>query len=356
MAPKELSKPYTGKEFSDVPKKDSEDPSAAQKGGLFAFFVFVRAIHPTVIDASKTINDAGIKGFAYGEQTANLAEVCMSTVGAMSMAWYKGEWKLIWNPVALRTFTIIGFLFGIGDFLEMRSMATLSGGGYQVLLQSRLLITALMRWYFSGTGQTALQWNLLALVAISMTVYMCIDMDQEKLYSGGTINGILNAAAKVGISCLAAVLLDKYSKEFRAKYGKQPVYIQAIQQRLSRLLLLTLLVLMEGKAWEKGFFGGWNAWTVGVGLSHMMKAWSTIYLLVYLDAVLKNIGEAVAVLATYLMEVLLPVFDTGFHFTTLLVVMVVMLSVSAYLGSSNVIAKAKTADEWKKKYDALASA
>merc|ERR1712196_641742 len=98
---------------------------------------------------------------------------------------------------------------------------------------------------------------------------------------------------------------------------------------------------MEGKAMQNGFFGGWNVWTLGVGLSHMMKAWSTIYLLVYLDAVLKNIGEAVAVLATYLMEVSLPMFDTPFHFTTLLCVLVVMLSVSAYLGSGPLIAKAK---------------
>jgi len=356
MAPKEISKPYTGQEFKDAPKKDSGDPSAAQKSSLFAFFVFIRAIHPTVIDASKTVGADGSKSFSYGVQTANLAEVCVSTAGAMSIAWYKGEWKLIWNPAALNTFTFLGILFGIGDFLEMRSMASLSGGAYQVLLQSRLLVTALMRWYFNGTGQTPLQWNLLALVAISMTVYMCIDVDSDHLHSGATIDGIVNAGAKVGISCLAAVLLEKYSKEFRAKYGKQPVYIQAIQQRLSRLLVLTLLVLMEGKARQNGFFGGWNAWTVGVALSHMMKAWSTVYLLVYLDAVLKNIGEAVAVLATYLMEVLLPVFDTGFHFTTLLVVMIVMLSVGAYLGSSKMIAKANQYDGLKKKYDALVPA
>jgi len=85
----------------------------------------------------------------------------------------------------------------------------------------------------------------------------------------------------------------------------------------------------------------------------MMKAWSTVCFLVYLDAVLNDTGEAVAVLATYLMEVMLPIFDTNFHFTPLLVVMIVMLSVSAYLGSSNLISKASQYDDLKKKYDAL---
>jgi len=63
MAPKEISKPYTGQEFKDAPKKDSGDPSAAQKSSLFVFFVFIRAIHPTVIDASKTVGADGSKSF-----------------------------------------------------------------------------------------------------------------------------------------------------------------------------------------------------------------------------------------------------------------------------------------------------
>ncbi|CAK0829129.1 unnamed protein product [Prorocentrum cordatum] len=169
-----------------------------------------------------------------------------------------GRQKLIWKPAALSAFTFLGVLFGIGDFLEVRSMASLSGGAYQILLQSRL-ITALMCWYFNGTGQTSLQWNLLALVAISMIAYMCIDVDSEKLHSGATVDGIFNVATKGSISCLVAVLLEKYSKKLRAKYGTQPVYIQTLQQRLSRLLILTLLVIVEGKAWQNGFWGGLNA-------------------------------------------------------------------------------------------------
>ena len=77
------------------------------------------------------------------------------------------------STFARKTFIVIGFLFGLGDYLEMRSLVSLNGGAYQILLQSRLLITALMLWAISGQRQTLFQWNLLALVVCSMSVYMC---------------------------------------------------------------------------------------------------------------------------------------------------------------------------------------
>eukprot|EP00439_Symbiodinium_sp_Y106_P004942 s7317_g1.t1 len=55
-------------------RKPKAQPSATVKTTLFIFFVFIRAIHPTVIDASKSIGADGSKFFAYGPQTANLAE------------------------------------------------------------------------------------------------------------------------------------------------------------------------------------------------------------------------------------------------------------------------------------------
>jgi hypothetical protein len=73
---------------------------------------------------------------------------------------------------------VIGFLFGLGDYLEMRSLVSLGGGAYQILLQSRLLITALMLWAISGQRQPLFQWTLLALVVCSMSVYMCSSLEQ----------------------------------------------------------------------------------------------------------------------------------------------------------------------------------
>merc|ERR1719245_2750091 len=76
-----------------------------------------------------------------------------------------------------------------------------------------------------------------------------------------------------------------------------------------------------------------------------VKGWSTMYLLAILDSVLKNIGEAIAVLVIYAAQVILPSFEDQFEIPTFLSVMVVILSVTAYVGSKSVVEKAKKYDQ-----------
>merc|ERR1719160_370494 len=88
------------------------------------------------------------------------------------MAAAAGKTKLLWDPKPMKVFSLIGFIYALGDYLEMASMGALAGAAYQVLLQSKLIITALMMWGIKGTKQTSLQWNILLLVMLSMCVYM----------------------------------------------------------------------------------------------------------------------------------------------------------------------------------------
>eukprot|EP00421_Protoceratium_reticulatum_P002192 CAMPEP_0168371100 /NCGR_PEP_ID=MMETSP0228-20121227/7600_1 /TAXON_ID=133427 /ORGANISM="Protoceratium reticulatum, Strain CCCM 535 (=CCMP 1889)" /LENGTH=159 /DNA_ID=CAMNT_0008383983 /DNA_START=74 /DNA_END=550 /DNA_ORIENTATION=- len=156
---------YTGQEFKDL---KPAGPSAAAKIGLFVFFVLTRAIHPTIIDASKTADpETGKKGFAYGQMTVVLGETVVTLVVAQLMALVlggSGEWNSIWKPAPMKVFSLIGFVYALGDYLEMASMGSLGGAAYQILLQSKLVITALMMWAIKGTKQTTLQWNILMLV------------------------------------------------------------------------------------------------------------------------------------------------------------------------------------------------
>ena len=47
--------------------------------------------------------------------------------------------------------------YAFGDFLEMLSMGAMTGGVYQLLLQSKLLITAIMMKQLKGTTQSPLE-------------------------------------------------------------------------------------------------------------------------------------------------------------------------------------------------------
>mmetsp|Transcript_45471 Transcript_45471/g.83206 ORF Transcript_45471/g.83206 Transcript_45471/m.83206 type:complete len:350 (-) Transcript_45471:62-1111(-) len=342
MPPAASAKPYTGDEFKNLPKKDA-GPSTALQVGLFVFFVFTRAVHPTIIDASKSVDpDTGKKGFAYGQMTVVLGETVVTLVLAQIMCLAKGgvaEWKSIWKPEPMKVFSFIGFVYALGDYLEMASMGSLAGAAYQVLLQSKLIITALMMWGIKGTKQTGLQWNILVLVMLSMCVYMIGGSDSG---SGGgiPIMGVINVLLKVTVSCFCAVLSDKYMKD----YKNEPIYMQLVQFKCSWCVTILLISFLDGKTWQEGFFTGWDTTVVGVLASFTVKGWSTMYLLAILDSVLKNIGEATSVLVIYAAQVMLPVFEDQFEISTFLSVMVVILSVTAYVGSKSVVEKAKKFD------------
>jgi len=337
---------YSEKTFKDV-KPAAAGPSAAVQVGLFVFFVMTRAIHPTIIDASKTVDpETGKKGFAYSSMSVVLGETVVTLIIAQLMAFAlggMGEWKAIWSPAPMKIFSFIGFVYALGDYLEMASMGSLGGAAYQILLQSKLLITALMTWAIKGTKQTGLQWNILTLVMLSMCVYMIGGKSDSSSGGGIPLMGVFNVLLKVTVSCFCAVLSDKYMKDFK----NEPIYMQLVQFKCAWCATILVLSFLDGKTWVNGVFYGWDNITVGVLASFTVKGWSTMYLLAILDSVLKNIGEASAVLVIYVAQVVLPSFDTQFEVPTFLSVMVVILSVTAYVGSKSVVEKAAKFDKEK---------
>merc|ERR1712039_955480 len=92
---------------------------------------------------------------------------------------------------------------------------------------------------------------------------------------------------------------------------------------------ILVISFMDGKTWQEGVFA-----------SFTIKCWSTMAILSLLDSVLKNIGEASAVLVIYFMNVTLPYFPDVFEVGSFMSVMVVILSVTAYVGSKSVCEKA----------------
>merc|ERR1712139_671308 len=158
---------------------------------------------------------------------------------------------------------------------------------------------------------------------------------------GIPIMGLLFVVLKVFISCLCAVLTDKYMRNFR----DEPIHVQIVQFKFTWFLATLTMCLTDGKTFQNGFFTGWDATVVGVFASFTMKNWCTNYILAILDSLLKNIGEAVAVLVIYFMQVLLPVFDTKFELPIFLSVSIVILAVTTYINAKDVVDKAAKFDK-----------
>merc|ERR1719436_443606 len=83
--------------------------------------------------------------------------------------------RLCWQPKCVMVFGLIGTIYALGDFLEMLSMAKLSGGVYQVLLQTKLLIAALMCWWLKGSRQSSVQWHILFAMFLAMSSFVLVD-------------------------------------------------------------------------------------------------------------------------------------------------------------------------------------
>lgn len=328
------------------------------QAGLLAFFTLTRAIHPLVIQQTKVDGK-----YPHDPITVPFFECIVTLVVAQLMALANGgvkEWVQIWNPKPLAVFSIIGFIYALGDYLELKSLGSLSGAMYQVLIQSKLIVTAGMLYGIKGQKQSPLQWILLVLLMLCLCCYSImsdlltrhrklqamgpnrdpVSGDVAGAESSAIAFGVFMAVAKVTVSCLCAVLSDKFMKDFKG----EPIYMQLVQFKVVWVLTLLALMSMDGSALSNGLLYNWTPITYGALVSFTVKGWSTMYLLAVLDSMLKNIGEACSVLVSYLFVVFSASFDDKYENETFICVMVVVLSVTAYLLSKDAQQKADKYD------------
>lgn len=293
---------------------------------LLAVFVATRALHPMLIDWSKE----GGK-IRYGKTTPVVMNkiITVSLMNAVAFAYggTKGVAEC-WQPKYLFVFGMIGAMYAMGDYLEMLSMSSLSGGVYQTLLQSKLLITAIMLWWIKGTKQSKLQWHVLFAMFLAMSSFVIMDQDSKKASSGGgssfpPLGAVFSVMLKVAVSCYCAVLSEKYLKA----HSDMPLYAKISGISFTWAIISVLISLCDQGIVQKGFFAHWNGITCLVTLSFVCKTVLTMSLLQALDSVQKNIGEALAVLAIYISQASM---EGGFELSIFLVAILVVALVKTY--------------------------
>jgi len=307
---------------------------------VLAVFILTRTVHPLLI---RTL--LGREGPGFEPLSVPLAECLVTLVLAQIVTVCRNgarAWHDLWRPRELSIFSAIGFMYAFGDYFELE-MATLAGPIYKVLIQSKLLVTAGMVHHMKGQHQTLLQWIVLLLLMLALCCYEImremLQEHREMQSSPGwtapaveyTAIGILVTMAKVAVSCLGAVLLDKCMKDFKGV----PIYMQLAQVKVGWLLGILAVTIFEGTWIGPDQFRAWRPPVVGALASFLAKSWSTIYLLAVLDALLKNICEAFAVVAAYFVLVFASNFDDEMENETLITVLVIGLVAAAYLVSTD---------------------
>jgi hypothetical protein len=337
----------TGKTAKEAPPKEI---GAATELMIFFLFVLVRAAHPVVIASSKTTLPDGSLGFAYASSSTVIVMTVSMCLAFLVQCYAIGgaeQFATIWESRPFIIFSINGIVYALGDYLEMAAIGGLPAAAYQILQQSRIILTAVLMIPAKGLYQTRLQWTLLAILTFAMSTYMIIASSNKKPSSSESsstsdasqlIMGTIMAFMKVVISCLGAVISDKYMKEFK----KDPTHVCIARTFVSRALAIVALSFTQ-PVWQQGFFNGWNAMTIGVTASFIIKSVSTLYIVALLDSILKNIAEAFSVLVIYGYDVLCV--GKPFDIATFLSVMVVVSACAAYVDSKTPIDKAKKWDQ-----------
>merc|ERR1711920_772919 len=162
--------------------------------------------------------------------------------------------------------------------------------------------------------------------------------------------GTIFAFLKVVISCVGAVISDKYMKEFKS----DPTHVCIARTFVARAVAIVGLSFTQD-VWVKGFFHGWNAMTIGVTASFIVKSVSTLYIVALLDSILKNIAEAFSVLVIYFYDILAPWVGKEFNIATFLAVLVVVSACGAYVDSKDPVDKAAKWDKLQKEKAAASS-
>lgn len=299
-------------------------------GLIFVVFVLSRALHPMIIDFSKV--DGKVQ---YSKNAPAMFSQLLSMVFVNMVAFAENGFNGVaecWRPKGLMTFGVIGLWYALGDLLEMMSMGAMGGGVYQVLLQSKLLITALMMIKLKGTMQSEMQWYALVAVTLAVSAFVIVDSGGD---SGGALPlmGVAFVLAKVAVSCYAAVLSDTKLKGF----ADMSTSAKLSQMSLARVICSIALMVGTEKS-GKPYLHDFDMATWIVVLSFVTKSLLTLYLLKMLDSIQKNIGEALACIVIFGGNILLGVstFDLcAFLLAVLVVVLVRIYGMSPKAKSPN---------------------
>jgi len=273
------------------------DP-ATQAAAFFAV-TLQRACHNSFIEWAKGDSPTAL----YTVSSVIFVAQAVCVVIGWALAYSGGgvaDYKKCFDRSILKKFAHIGMIYALGDIFEMESVNYIDSSTYTVLSQSKLIITALLMWVLDGAAQNLMQWFILFTTSAGMLEYVLVAKAK-----GGSMTfspfGIGLALVKVVISCYVAVLNQKALKKDSNPF---PVQFSALKVSWAATSLV-YMVVKDGILGSGDMFGQWTYRTVVlVFAGFILKTLFNQYLLKVLDAIWKNISEAIGVLLVYFAKVL----------------------------------------------------
>lgn len=272
--------------------------SAGVQAAAFFAVTTQRACHNSFIEWAKGDSE---KAEYTVSSVIFLAQFCCIFIG-WGLAYQSGgnkDFKLCFDVALIKKFFMIGFLYAMGDIFEMESVNYIDSATYTVLSQSKLIVTAALTWAIDGTKQNLMQWFILFTTTAGMLEYVLVGKTSGKSMVFSPF-GVTLALVKVMISCGVAVLNTK-----ALKTDKNPFPVQFSALKVSWMMVaFGYMIIKDGLFGSGSMFGIWTGRTlVLVFAGFILKTLFNQYLLKVLDAIWKNVSEAIGVLLVYFAKV-----------------------------------------------------
>ncbi|CAE7202582.1 unnamed protein product [Symbiodinium sp. KB8] len=271
---------------------------AKTKAAAFIAVTVQRACHNSFIEWAKGDN-------AHAQYTVS-SVIFVAQVICVAIGWVlahstggQADLKKCFDTGNLTRFAHIGLIYALGDIFEMESVNYIDSSTYTVLSQSKLIITASLMWILDGSAQSMMQWFILFTTSSGMLEYVLVGKAK-----GGAMTfsafGVCLAIVKVCISCYVAVLNTKALKR-----DSNPFPVQFSCLKVSWAFASLVYMVVKDGILGDGMFGEWTHRTVVlVFCGFILKTLFNQYLLKVLDAIWKNISEAIGVILVYFGRVL----------------------------------------------------
>ncbi|OLP92657.1 hypothetical protein AK812_SmicGene25533 [Symbiodinium microadriaticum] len=283
---------------SRVTSRFHEMADAKTKAAAFIAVTVQRACHNSFIEWAKGDN-------AHAQYTVS-SVIFVAQVICVAIGWVlahstggQADLKKCFDTGNLTRFAHIGLIYALGDIFEMESVNYIDSSTYTVLSQSKLIITASLMWILDGSAQSMMQWFILFTTSSGMLEYVLVGKAK-----GGAMTfsafGVCLAIVKVCISCYVAVLNTKALKR-----DSNPFPVQFSCLKVSWAFASLVYMVVKDGILGDGMFGEWTHRTVVlVFCGFILKTLFNQYLLKVLDAIWKNISEAIGVILVYFGRVL----------------------------------------------------
>lgn len=309
----------------------------ATQAAAFTAVTIQRACHNSFIEWAK--GDAGKATYTVSSVIFVAQSLCV--VLGWLLAYQSGgkkDLKLCFTPSLIKKFWYIGMIYAMGDIFEMESVNYIDSATYTVLSQSKLIVTALLIWALDGTPQKLMQWFILFTTSAGMLEYVLVGKAKGGSMTFSPI-GVSLALTKVAISCYVAVLNQKALKK-----DNNPFPVQFASLKVSWALTSLVYMIVKDGIFGESLFGEWTSRTfVLVCFGFILKTFFNQYLLKVLDAIWKNISEALGVLLVYFAKVMF--LGGSFDATVFNAAVIVILACIAYiLSKTSADTKAKKSD------------